>query len=52
MGGNAKKMERMSTSVYVRLDSLEKTVNVIIKIWVKKNEIINNTILFNKINKR
>ena len=31
MEGNVKKMEQMSTSVYARLDSLEKTVNVIIK---------------------
>ena len=37
MEGNVKKMEQMSTNVYVRLDSLEKTVNVIIKTDNKNN---------------
>jgi len=35
MGGNVKKMGQMSTIVYVRLDSPEKIVNVIMKTIVK-----------------
>ena len=38
----------MSTSVYVRSDSREKTVNVITKNLVKKIKIKMNTILLNK----
>jgi len=49
MGGNVKKMEQMSTSVYVRSDSPEKTVNVIITISVIRIEIKMNKILLNKI---
>ncbi len=49
MGGNVKKMEQMSTSVYVRLDSPEKTVNVIITTSLKGIKIKMNIILLNKI---
>ena len=50
MGENVKKMAQMSTSVYVRSDSPEKTANVIITTSVEGTKIMMNTILLNKKN--
>ncbi len=52
MGGYVKKMGRMSTIAYVRLDSPEKIVNVIITFSSKEIKIIKNKILSNKIKTR
>jgi hypothetical protein len=49
MGEDFNKMGQMSTIVYVRLDSPEKIVNVIITTSVREIKMITNKILLNKI---
>ena len=48
MGGNVKKIGQMNTIVYVRLDSPERTVNVIKTALVKKIKTITFKFVFNK----